>query len=257
MLFLPGTWTLELKHLNALAGSWEEVQFAAGASVLDAGRRRELATWIWSFASVACTPDVAAPVAERLEYLKSRHAPLVGFVVEHLPVEVVGATAREAGTPRRYGPGGSFSESDPETLRALSPASRTAAVRGWLEMEHTRSARFDEARDLVRMLDGDDLELVLDVVRTADRDVATELAARIWQVIPTRALEEARAAFEQGLASAEGWFHVAPWDQLGPLVEIIRGTNHPPTWTPNWALRRLLDAGTHADDLFCMSRRAS
>lgn len=253
-LLLAEAWELEPKHLEALAGSWDEVFFASALGNLDASRKPHLAALLWDLAGKTCSPDAPAPVAERLMHLRLRHAPLVPFVVEHLLPDVVNATAREAGTHRRYGQRGSCTTFDPEELRLLGPASRTAAVRGWLAMDRAPAGRFDEARELVRVLDGDDLELVLDVIRNVDGDVAAEFASRIWSALPRHALEESVMAFDQGLASAEGWFHAAPREQLGSLLRHVE-KKPLPGWLQSWALRRLLDAGPHAESLFRLASR--
>jgi hypothetical protein len=83
---------------------------------------------------------------------------------------------------------------------------RAAAVRGCLSNE----VRFDEVRELVEMLDGKDLDVLLDVVRAADRDVAAEFANRVCWVLPKRAELEARRTFDAGLTAAEAWFRTAP-----------------------------------------------
>lgn len=191
-----------------------------------------------------------APVAERIVHLQSRHAPLLRFVLANLPVAIVEETARIAGTHRRLRSGNQYTPSDPHALRHLSFEQRAAAVRGRLSTE----VRFDEVRELVDVLDGDDLDVLLDVVRAADRNVAAEFAGRVWRVLPERAEAEARRAFEDRLAAAEAWFRTAPRVRIGALSEMVNAGGDQPQWVPDWALAKLLDAGVHAEALFELTR---
>ena len=252
---LSSAWRVEPRHLTALAGSWEETWLAAQADGMDAKQSQSLARRLWELLGGIDGDDISLPVAARLERLRAQHEPLLSVVVEHLPTEVFGETAKVAGSHRRYGAGNSYAPSDPSVLRLLRAEARTAVVRGWLASDRPQPLRFDEARELAAVLDGEDLELILDVVRIADRDVAAEFASRLWATVPERALEEARHAFAEDLVSAEGWFHLAPRQQIGELVAVVEESAAPPSWVGHWALRRLLDAGPHAEALFRMSRR--
>lgn len=252
-LLLSSAWRVEPRHLIGLAGSWEETWLATQADRMDA--KQSLARCLWELLGGIDGDDISLPVAARLERLRAQHEPLLSVVVKHLPVEVFGETAKVAGSHRRYGAGNSYTPSDPSLLRLLSTEARTAVVRGWLGVERSQPLRFGEARELAAVLDGEDLDLILGVVRIADKDVAAEFASRLWATAPERAFEEAIRAFSENLESAEGWFQFAPRQQLGGLVSAVDESVAPPSWVRHWALRRILDAGPYAEAFFRMSRR--
>lgn len=245
-LMLADGWKVTHEHLGQLAGTWEETVLVDAVQKLDDERRRSLAGMLWKFASDAVGAPNTAPVAERIVYLRNRHAPLLPFVLGNLPAAVVEETACTAGTHRRPHTGNSYTPSDPRVLRHLNLEQRTAAVRGRLSTD----VRFDEVRELVEVLDGDDLDILLDVVRAADRNVAAEFANRVWRVLPERAEAEARQAFDDGLAAAEAWFRTAPRARLGVLIEMVEAARAQPPWVRNWALAKLLDAGVHAESVY-------
>lgn len=249
-LILADGWKVTHEHLSALAGTWEEMLLATAVNDLDGQRRQSLASLFWQLASEACASSNAAPVAERLVYLKTRHSPLLRFVVENIPMTVVEDTARTAGTHRRRASGNAYTPSDPGALRHLSSELRAAAVRGRL----CSPVQFDEVRELVEVLEGDDLDVLLDVVRTADRNVAAEFATRVWRDLPERAEAEARRAFHDRLAAAEAWLRTAPRARIGAMLEVVEASSDRPQWLRDWALARLLDAGVHAESLFRLMR---
>jgi hypothetical protein len=167
------------------------------------------------------------------------------FVVDNVPAEEVRATASRAGIHRR-GSGVGL-----DLLRELPQEARSAAIRGWLQAGDSRPL-FD-VHDLVGVLDDADLDLVLDELRAANRDVAWGFALLAWKVTPSRALEEALAALAHALPSVEGWFHTAPREYLGRLVDDLQELEPRPAWVTTWALRRLLDAGPVADRLLALA----
>jgi hypothetical protein len=278
-LILADGWELTHEHLGQLAGTWEETVLADAVQRLDDGRRKSLAEVLWRFASDAVGGGVAnstagivmssgmsivagrtgatasrvtnpAPVAERIIYLQSRHAPLLPFVLANLPAAVVEETARIAGTHRRLSSGNQYTPSDPRALRYLNYEQRAAAVRGRL----SNQVRFDEVRELVEVLDGDDLDVLLDVVRAADRNVAAEFASRVWRILPERAEAEARRTFGEGLPAAEAWFRTAPRARTGVLIGMVEGAGARPPWIRDWALAKLLDAGVYSEALYRLMR---
>lgn len=278
-LLLADGWAVTHEHLGQLAGSWEETVFANAVQRLDGERRRVLAEMLWRFASDAAGGGTVtrpagivmsngtllasggvrtaarhesnpAPVAERIVYLQNRHAPLLSFVIENLPPALVEETARVAGTHRRQRTGNHYTPSDPRALRQLSFEQRAAAVRGRL----SNDVRFDEVRELVEVLDGDDLDVLLDVVRTADRTIAWEFASRLWRTRPERAEAEAHRAVDGGLAAAEAWFRTAPRARTGNLIATLAGATAQPPWLRDWALAKLLDAGVYAESLYGLMR---
>jgi hypothetical protein len=201
--------------------------------------------------STTARPDTpSAPVAERIVYIQNRHAPLLSFVLKNLSAALIEDTARVAGTHRRLRTGNQYTPSDPRALRHLTSEQRAAAVRGRLSSE----VSFDEVRELVDVLDSDDLDVLLDLVRAADRNVAAEFASRVWRILPDRAEAEAQSTFGEGLAAAEAWFRTAPRARTGVLIGMVEGAAAPPPWVRDWALAKLLDAGAHAESLFRLMR---
>lgn len=281
-LILAADWEVTHEHLSQLSGTWEETKLADDVQRLDDEHRRVLAERLWRFASDAIGGGVAnsgagivmssgmtlvaggtarvvaadhrvanpAPVAERIIYIQNRHALLLPFVLANLPVSVVEETARIAGTHRRMRRDNQYTPSDPRALRHLSFEQRAAAVRGRL----SNDVRFDEVRELVEVLDGDDLDVLLDVVRAADRTVAWEFASRVWRARPDRAEVEAKRALDDGLAAAEAWVRTAPRARTGAMIEMVEGAPTPPPWVRDWALAKLLDAGTYAESLYGFMR---
>lgn len=274
-LFLAEGWEVTHEHLGQLAGSWEETVLADAVRRLDLERPRVLAERLWKLASDAAVGGTTAAaagvvmsngtllaaggvsttarqdaspasVAERIVYLQNRHAPLLSFVLKNLSAALIEDTARVAGTHRRLRTGNQYTPSDPRALRHLTSEQRAAAVRGRLSSE----VRFDEVRELVDVLDSDDLDVLLDLVRAADRNVAAEFASRVWRILPDRAEAEAQSAFGEGLAAAEAWFRTAPRARTGVLIRMVEGAAAPPPWVRDWALAKLLDAGTYAESLY-------
>jgi hypothetical protein len=167
-------------------------------------------------------------------------------VLENLSAALIEETARVAGTHRRLRTGNRYTPSDPRALRQLTSEQRAAAVRGRLSSEF----RFDEVRELVDPLDSDDLDVLLDLVRTADRNVVAEFAGRVRRILPDRAEAEAQSTFSEGLAAAEAWLRTAPRARTGVLIGMVEGAAAPPPWVRAWALAKLLDAGTYAESLY-------
>jgi len=242
-------WGLDAHHLDDLHGSWDERELAREAATLPQERRERLARRMWQLVGVD-----SIPIAGRIEYLMNRHPGLVQFVLDNLPASDVSETARTAGTHRRYTAAGAWVPSDPTLLRRLPTRSANAAIEGWLAGAATRDIRFDEARELAPILDVVERRVLLDVLRSSDRDVAAEFASFVWSRDPDLAFEEARLALERELASSEGWFHLAPREYLGRLADLILGTKSPPAWASTWAYRRLLDAGPASERIFVLAR---
>jgi hypothetical protein len=256
-LLLSG-WQLNGKHLQALSDSWEERFLVSKGRRLETEKRAVLAAQLWSLAGEASqlpsrpSPDVRVPVAERLVYANNTVPHLRRFITENLLVQSIEATAREAGTHRRQHSNG-YTPSDPAALRWLSAEQRAAAVRGWLSSAEPRARRFDEARELLGILDGDELDALLDVIRGANAEVSAEFASEAWRLLPDRAFEEARHALGERLASAHGWFLLAPRRYLGRLLALAQAAQPPPPWLREWGLRRAVDAGIHGDALFALA----
>jgi hypothetical protein len=64
-------------------------------------------------------------------------------------------------------------------------------------------ARFREARELVPLLDQEDLDLALDLARAGDRQIAAEFTSFVWRTAPGRAREEARLALEAEISGTK------------------------------------------------------
>lgn len=251
-IFLPAVfletppWRVEAQHLTRLSGTWEQAFLASAARALPAVEQRALAQRLWRLVGEAIYPDKVASVVERIQHLRGSHPELLRFVVDHVPAEDVGETARHGGIARRG------SGAEPALLRELPREARSAAIRAWLRAVDRRSSF--EAHDLVDVLDDADLDLVLGDLRTANREVVWKFAVLAWRVSPARALEEARIALTQQLPSVEGWFHGAPRAYLGRLVDDVQKVEPRPAWVTTWALRRLLDAGPAADRFLALAR---
>jgi hypothetical protein len=249
-LFLSSAdWQLEKGHLEMLAGSWEERFLGDAASHLDGGNRTAIADRIWGLVARSIVNDGAVPVAERLHLLRQRYAGLAEFVIGNVGSSEVARTAGAHGVHRRGGEG-SYVPSDPLELLALPRDARHAALRAWLEGAAARGARFDEARELVPLLDQEDVDLALDLARAGDRHVAAEFTSFVWRTAPERARDEARVAMERSFPSVEGWFHQAPRTEMTFLVDLVGALPAPPDWARRWAMRRVLDGGEAAEDLF-------
>jgi hypothetical protein len=255
-LFLsPSAWQLDRGHLDALQGSWEERFLSNEAADLPDDARARIASRIWDLASFSIVDGGAVPVAERIAYLRHRHPGLVAFVLANMSPSRLADTARAHGVHRRPGGAGSFYPSDPRELLALSRQGRQAALRGWLDGAAARGASFDEARELVALLDPEDIDLAIDLARRGDRNIAAEFTGFVWLTAPARAREEASSALERGLPSAEGWLHTAPRAELGLLACHVSELPNRPAWAGRWAMRRVLDGGEAAETLFRLARQ--
>lgn len=242
-LFLAEGWELAFQHLNQIGGRREEVVLIEEAKKLDPKRRAALATRLWGIAGEVDRAAHPTPVAVRLTWLQNQYPRLLHFVRENLPASVVEETARNAGTHRISG---AHVDSVTRALSLLAPDQRAAAVRGRL----TRAIRFDEMGEIVRVLDARDLEMLLDVVRDTDTDVAWAFTKRMWSDRPELAAAEARRAFEEKLHAAEAWFRNAPRSRLGALIDLAQEARERPMWLREWGLARLPDAGVHSESLF-------
>ncbi len=246
-------WALDRQHLDALRGSWDEALLAANASQEGPEHRRDLARRIWELAAPA-EADCNLPVAERITFLSARHPALVRFVLDNIEPQAVGATARAHGTHRRRTGSSGCVPSDPRALSLLPRPAREHALREWLAGAGERGARFDEARELVPLLEADDVDLALDLVRGADRNTAAEFTSFLWAAAPERAREEATRALADGLPAAEGWFHLAPRGELAALAALASARSPRPAWVKEWAYTRVGDAGDAAEMLFALAR---
>ncbi len=243
-------WDLQASHLDTLHESWDEAFLGLVAVQQPPERRRDLAGRLWRLAAHVIVEGGAAPVAERVALLQGRHPGIVRFVLDNVDPELVAATARTHGTHRRPTAPSQHFPSDPRLMLLLPRAARHGALRGWLDGAAGRGARYDEARELVPLLDVEDMELALDLVRAADRDVAAEFTSLVWTSAPALAREEATRAIEEGLPSAEGWCHAAPRGELPFLVGLLSLPSPLPAWARRWALRRMGDAGDAAEAIF-------
>lgn len=242
-------WVLGPEHLKALRHRWEETFLGESARREPLEEQEALAGMLWELVGRRLDPEGKATVAERIQMLRMDHPGLAFFVLESVPPHLVAATAQQHGTHRR-GAGASIISSEPQLLLHLPRATREQALRAWLAGVGAREAGFDEARQLVPLLDGGDMELALDLVRAAERDVAVEFCGFVWAVAPARAREEARRAIQRALPSAPGWCHTAPREELEGLAGVIEQAGGRPTWVRAWAARRLLDAGEAGERLF-------
>lgn len=245
-------WNLGVEHFKRLHGSWEESFFLAVAETRDADERAKLARRLWELAAREVVPDGAVPIAERVGLLLRQHAGLAAFVLTNLAGPTIREDAARCGTHRRPVGAGGYHPSDPHLLLHLPRAGREAALRGWLDGAAARGARFDEARELVPLLDADDVDLALELVRSADRFVAAEFTAFVWTTWPERAREEATIAVDRALPSCEGWFHSAPRAELAFVAGLVTRFVLRPEWIAAWARRRLLDAGPAGEKLFAL-----
>jgi hypothetical protein len=254
-LFLsPADWPLDQGHLEQLHGAWEEQILAQQAAELLPHERASLARRIWTLIGRAIVDDARVPVAERIEFLRTRHPHLSRLVLSNLELSELASTARRDGIHRRASKAG-YHPSDPRALLELSNDGRREAIRGWLESATERGARFDEARELVPLLCPEDIDLAIEVAGKGDREIAAEFTDYVWMWDPERACEEARFALKGDLASVEGWFHRAPRVHLPFLAGLIAGQEPVPRWATKWAKRRMLDGGKAAEQLYELARR--
>jgi hypothetical protein len=245
-LFLaPPPWRVEPQHLTEISGSWEQAFLVSTALALPAVERRSLAQRLWQLVGHAKHPAPVASVVERIQRLKDSHPELLRFVVDNVPTDDIGETARHGGIYREGRVVG------PALLRELPRKARSAAISAWLRAGDHRAF---EVHDLVGVFDDADLDLILDDLRTVSREVVWWFAVLAWRVSPARALKEARIALARALPSVEGWFHGAPRAYLGRLVDDLQQVEPRPAWATTWALRRLLDAGPAADRLLALAR---
>lgn len=100
------------------------------------------------------------------------------------------------------------------------------------------------------LLDGEDVELTLELLGVSDRNLAVELTSFIWRVAPDRARANAEAAIRDDRTSAEGWLFHAPREQLLHLAGLVAARRSLPGWAPGWAYRRALDGGPAAEQLY-------
>lgn len=250
-------WSLGVEHFKRMHGSWEESFLAAIAETRDDITKARLARRFWDLGAREIVADGVVPVAERVAVLLGQHPGLAEFVFGNLDAAAIRRDAATCGTHRRaVGSGGGYQPSDPRLLLHLPRASREAALRGWLDGAAARGARFDEARELVPLLDADDIDLALELVRSADRFVAAEFTAFVWSTWPERAREETATAVDRALPSCEGWFYSAPRAELGFVAGLATRFVPRPEWIAAWARRRLLDAGPAGEKLFVLLRDA-
>ncbi|MCE9580086.1 MAG: hypothetical protein K8W52_43625 [Deltaproteobacteria bacterium] len=251
-------WKLRPEHLEQLDGSWEVAHLASEGAKLTPQRRQIAAERVWRLVAAGRGDGhSAAPVAVRIDQLKRGHALLLDFILENLGTEELRQTARVhgihrwiAGTPR-------YPDATPRELVALLRARRQAAVRGWLDGAAARGSNWVEARELVPLLDAQDLELALELARAGDGHVAAEFMSFVWRTAPWRARDEADQAIANDLPSAEAWLRRAPREELPRIVALIESGPTRPAWVTRWARSRVLDSGAVAEQLFRLAKAQS
>jgi hypothetical protein len=247
-------WRLQWAHLQQLAGSWEESFLAHVAGQHPPALRRELVAQLWELLAGTTTEKGNAPVVARMLLLKQQHVALRQLVLEHVKPELVASTVRQCGLQRqRVGTRG-YLRFDTSVLSALPGPTLRAALLAWLETAGERGATFDEARELVPLLDAVDEELAIEFNGAVDSVIAAEFLGVVWSTAPERAREAAAEAFRAGRPLAKGWFVVAPGPELAGLARVVMASSQRPDWVREWATWRLPEGGEVAEVLYALAR---
>lgn len=243
-------WGLDGSHLRMLARgqAWSPVALASAIRRVPEDRWPLVAQRVWRLCPSAMRTGNWGRygVAARLYYLLQEHQALAAKVLSHLDWSSIEETLETDGL---------FGDSLHTAALEALPRKLLARVLGaWFDRPSEGSPKWREAQDLAPLFVGADIEMVLDLVRRADVNVAAEFASLLWHLEPSRAREEARTALETGSPSAEGWFGVAPREALPWLADVMEGHSKPPTWLSAWAYRRVLEAGAAQERLYRWAR---
>lgn len=241
-------WTLTPQLLDGLPGSWEG-QFLAGLlPQRPPAERTAIADMLWDALPFMLSVDKQVPVAVRLLRLSNSAREFLPFIATNLS---------EAALVRTIDTDGLYQhDAQVEPLRQLPRPLRQAIVRKVLAAGPGRLPMWHTARSIIRLLDVEELDLVLEIIRNSEKTVAAEFTGFVWEVAPALAQEQALAAILAQQPTAQAWCWLAPRDHLVTLAESLRRGPRPlPEWAAEWATFRLLGAGTAAEILFELSGR--
>lgn len=236
-------WMLTPQLLHALPGSWEGHYLATLVVQRDPAERTAIADMLWNALPFLLSANDQAPVAMRIERLQNSARAFFSFIVENLSEATLVSTIDRDGLYRH--------DDEVEPLRQLPRPLRRTIVRMVIAGLPGKLPSWHSARSIARLIDEEDIDLLLDIIRDSDSFVAAEFTAFVWRIAPNAAFEEALTAIAGQSPSAQPWCFHAPRDRLAELAERLRRWPRPlPGWVAQWAESRLLDAGTAAEALF-------
>lgn len=248
-------WGLNGAHLELLASAWARtVDSGAWSHLLDsfpADRWTAAARRIWHLCPAAMKLPGANlhsfGVADRLAYLATSHPSLLPRVtcrLEWIDVETAMTTS------------GLLGEKTHTPLLALLPKTLfRRALETWVSRPPERGSQWFDAQELAPMLDAGAIDLVIGLVRHANKVAAEEFVRHVWRLAPGQAETAALAALHGGEETAATWFSCAPRASLPPLADAIEACPKAPSWLGSWAYERALDAGTEQERFFKWSHR--
>jgi len=242
-------WPLTRDHMGRLHGRWENALLAewlasANKAVKASGLR---AMWATSSA-VAHDHGLGRSLAGQAALWATRFPELGPLVLLEVNGEMAAAGVRAHGLfddDLRDGTAG--------YLRALPAATLQAALREWVGLDLDLHVQVEDAEAVATLLDPDDAELGLALIRALPYNRAQmTLARRIWVSDPQRAFSVAVAAVRAGLDSGQVWFSEAPRTRLPALLDAVEGAEPMPPWVGRQLERCLKhggDIGTRAYSL--------
>lgn len=239
---------LELHHLFELGGTWEARIVVMKLSHESLAKRRGVANRIWELAGTDVSERQVNSVTARIRRIRLRLGALTRPALLYVEPGEVEETARTHGLFEPHA-------EDSAELRFLPREQRQAAVRGWHQRARSDRRAFIVARELVRLFDVADLEVVVELTQASPTELAPELAVVVWWLSPGRAVTESRIALEQDLPASAGWFYMAPREHLGAIVDALEQTGRRPEWLTRWANGRALDGGEVAERIYALARR--
>lgn len=234
-------WKLTSPLLDVLPGSWESHHLVELLPQRPLAERTAIADMLWDILPFMYIADRQLPVAQRLYLL--RNSEFLPFIVANLG---------EATLVRTIDSGGSYQyEGQVKHLLQLPRRLRRIIVRKVLAAGPGQLPEWQAARDITRLLDAEDLDLSLEIIRDSEKEVAAEFTGLVWRMAPAIALEQSLAAIAAQRPTAQAWCWDAPQSRLTHLADAMqRGPCPLPDWVAPWARYRLPSAGVAAEALF-------
>lgn len=239
-------WTITQKMMSMLLGSWEEWALVRLASERSDDERAAIAELLWEVAPFAYGATAPAPVTMRLAWLRNGAKHLLPFILDNLSEESLRKTIERDGAHRGSG--------EIRDLKVFPRRLRRVLVQATIAGARAPERAWLQARELVGILDREDIALAIELIGESDVNTAAEFTGLVWSWSPRQAHEEAARALAEGRASARAWFHTAPRHALVALAGLLDEVPRPfDQWVAEWARNRVLEAGPASEVLFALA----
>lgn len=236
------SWELTHEHIKDLTGHWEERYVTQEFKRLPLERKAVVARRLWQLAA----PGPECLTRHLRAFMKFRR--LAPTVLPEVPIDIIAMTARNNGITQ---PG----EDDVEPLRELSEEARHAVFRAWLARAREKKTNFVEARQLLPLLDEEEVDVALELAEVDDPYIPAEFAGFVWKHAPERARARAIQALNSGHASSRGWTVTAPRAEHAFILQHLEDLDDCPSWVADWARNQAIMGSPVAEQFYRFERR--